>query len=73
MFYRLNTIPRFPPFLLYVRFKSGVTFVRRCFRDAVILAFASSVNSLDNLCTKCSPDSLYLNSIKILFTTKNAV
>ena len=26
--------PRFPPFLLYVRRKSGVTFVRRCFRNA---------------------------------------
>ena len=25
--------PDFPPFLLYVRWKSGVTFVRRCFRD----------------------------------------
>ena len=28
-----NTNPRFPPFLLYVRWKSGVAFVRRCFRD----------------------------------------
>ena len=25
--------PDFPLFLLYVRWKSGVTFVRRCFRD----------------------------------------
>ena len=25
--------PRFPLFSLYVRWKSGVTFVRRCFRD----------------------------------------
>ena len=25
--------PDFPPFLLYVRCKCGVTFVRRCFRD----------------------------------------
>ena len=32
-FYRFNTNPRFPPFLLYVRCKSGVSFVRRCFRD----------------------------------------
>ena len=24
----------FPPFLLYFRCKSGVTFVRKCFRDA---------------------------------------
>ena len=27
--------PRFSPFSLYVRWKSGVTFVRRCFRDDV--------------------------------------
>ena len=26
--------PRFPLFLLYVRCKSGATFVRKCFRDA---------------------------------------
>ena len=32
-FLSFNTNPRFPPFLLYVRCKSGVTFVRRCFRD----------------------------------------
>ena len=25
--------PQISPFLLYVRWKSGVTFVRRCFRD----------------------------------------
>ena len=35
MFYHFDTNPRFPPFLLYVRWKSGVTFVRRCFRDAM--------------------------------------
>ena len=28
-----NTNPRFPPFLLYVRCKSGVTCIRRSFRD----------------------------------------
>ena len=28
-----NTNPRFPPFLLHVRCKSGVTFIRRNFRD----------------------------------------
>ena len=33
-FYHFNINPRFPPFLLYVRCKSGVTFVRRCSRDA---------------------------------------
>ena len=32
-FYHFDSVPRFPPFLLYVRWKSGVTFVRRCFRD----------------------------------------
>ena len=34
-FYHFDSDPRFPPFLLYmyVRWKSGVTFVRRCFRD----------------------------------------
>ena len=31
--YHFDSDPRFPPFLLYVRWKSGVTFVRRCFRD----------------------------------------
>ena len=33
MFFIFNTNPRFPPFLLYVRCKSGVTFIRRSFRD----------------------------------------
>ena len=32
LFYHFDSDPRFPPFLLYVRCKSGVTFVRRCFR-----------------------------------------
>ena len=31
-----NTNPRFPPCLLYVRCKSGVTFIRRIFRDVYI-------------------------------------
>ena len=34
-FYHFDSDPRFPPFSLYVRWKSGVTFVRRCFRDEV--------------------------------------
>ena len=34
-FYHFDSDPRCPPFLLYVRWKSGVTFVRRCFRDDV--------------------------------------
>ena len=32
-FSQFDSDPRFPLFLLYVRWKSGVTFVRRCFRD----------------------------------------
>ena len=36
-FYHFDSDPRFPLFLLYVtgyvRWKSGVSFVRRCFRD----------------------------------------
>ena len=35
-FYRFNINPGLLPLLLYVRCKSGVTFVRRCFRDAKI-------------------------------------
>ena len=35
-FYHFDSNPRFPPFLLYVRWKSGVTFVRRSFRDAYL-------------------------------------
>ena len=35
IFFIFNTNPRFPPFLLYVRCKSGVTLVRRSFRDAL--------------------------------------
>ena len=34
-FYHFDSDPRFPQFLLYVRWKSGVTFVRRCFRDVM--------------------------------------
>ena len=41
-FYRSNTNPRFPPFLLSVRCKSGVTFVRRCFRDGRVIVMAQS-------------------------------
>ena len=33
-FLSFNTNPRFPPFLLCVRCKSGIYFVRRRFRDA---------------------------------------
>ena len=33
LFNQFDSDPRFPLFLLYVRWKSGVTFVRRYFRD----------------------------------------
>ena len=33
LFNQFDSDPRFPLFLLYVRWKSGVTFVRRRFRD----------------------------------------
>ena len=32
-FYHFDSDPRFPQFLVYVRWKSRVNFVRRCFRD----------------------------------------
>ena len=35
IFFIFNTNPRFLPFLLYVRCKSGVTFIRRSFRDVL--------------------------------------
>ena len=39
-----DSVPRFPPFLLYVRWKSGVTFIRRCFRDAfAAIIFTSNI------------------------------
>ena len=33
IFFIFSTNPRFPPVLLYVRCKTGVTFIRRSFRD----------------------------------------
>ena len=35
-FYHFDFEPRFSPFLLYVRLKYVVTFVRRCFRDVLL-------------------------------------
>ena len=35
IFFTFNTNPGFPPFLLYVRCKSRVTFIRRSFHDAL--------------------------------------
>ena len=38
-FYYFDSDPRFPPFLLYVMWKSRVNFVRRCFRDVFTRLF----------------------------------
>ena len=56
-FYHFDSNPRFPPFLLYVRWKSGVNFVRRCFRD---VTFCDSVRAVENreggdVLLKCHP------------------
>ena len=45
-FFHFDSDPRFPPFLQYVRLKSGVTFVRRCFRDGFLPA-SSIVHVVD--------------------------
>ena len=42
-FYHFDSDPRFSPFLLYVRCKSGVTFVRRCFRDVSHLSLEGRI------------------------------
>ena len=44
IFYHFDSDPRFPPFLLYVRWKSGVTFVRRCFRDGARIQIFATFN-----------------------------
>ena len=44
--------PRFTPFLLYVRWKSGVTFVRRCFRDDLKEKFYHGVYNADETAKK---------------------
>ena len=46
LFYHFDFDPRFPLFLLYVRWKSGVTFVRRCFRDVLNVVSAIKQSSL---------------------------
>ena len=43
-FYHFDSDPRFPPFLLYVRWEFGVTFVRRCFRDGMIKIHIENVS-----------------------------
>ena len=44
--YHFDSDPRFSPFLLYSRWKSGVTFVRRCFRD--VTCFAMKLEKISN-------------------------
>ena len=61
-FLSFNTNPRFPPFLLYVRCKSGVTFVRRCFRDEQILtliALSSYHNPFNASISKGDASSIF--------------
>ena len=58
-FYHFDSDPRFPPFLLYVRWKSGVTFVRRCFRDVINTHWKTMEK--DNL-TSCS---MFPNSLQV--------
>ena len=50
-FFIFNTNPRFPPFLLYVRCKSGVTFIWRSFRDVDTFGFVKCVFGF----VKCVP------------------
>ena len=38
-FYHFDSDPRIPPFTLYVRWKSGVTFVWRYFRDGNLVCY----------------------------------
>ena len=42
--YHFDSDPRFPPVLLYVRWKSGVTFVRSSFRDGMIKIHIDNVS-----------------------------
>ena len=51
-FYHSDSDPRFPLFLLYVRCKSGVTFVRRCFRDVdrYVLMYFVAIDVLPRIC-----------------------
>ena len=42
-FYHFDSEPRFLLFLLYVSWKSGVTFVRKGFRDVMIVSFSFDI------------------------------
>ena len=78
-FYHFDSEPRFPPFLLYVRWKSGVTFVRRCFRDAKccfvchfvaqILFQLSNIHSVVQLIVNFSSVNLQENGFNYVLST----
>ena len=53
-FFIFNTNPRFPPFLLYVRCKSGVTFIRRSFRDGGVAVLIGVVLIVATLAISCN-------------------
>ena len=48
IFFIFNTNPRFPPHLLYVRCKSGVTFIRRSFRDGKAVHVSIALRACEN-------------------------
>ena len=56
LFNCFKTNPRFPPFLLYARCKSWVTFVRRCFRDYSINGTSRQHKVIQDLFLKVTPD-----------------
>ena len=68
LFIILISTPDFPPFLLYVRWNSGVTFVRRCFRDdnKGTLDICMKVVMNNQCLTKCQRD-LYVNNVFDMF------
>ena len=68
-FYHFDSDPRFPPFLLYVRWKSGVTFVRRCFRDEVETDGSIDLNAL-HLLNVCIEVIILMTKTKDFFKNK---
>ena len=75
-FYHFDSDPRFTPFLLYVRWKSGVTFVWRCFSDEgckngyfqlknldIFLIFAQNIDGGCG-CSNGYPQSMFSSKIK---------
>ena len=75
LFIILIPTPDFTPFLLYSRWKSGVTFVRRCFRDDIILSVGVKKNLIHslthllsvNVISKVKPVHLFA-VYKVIFT-----